>query len=152
MIRHAVFAAIFVLPLSAAPALATAATGTNCATMTDAYAKERFARWNASLASGTADAVTLWYTPDAKVHLAVKEKPSTDQQALRSFYEGAMLKGIKADLKDRKLSATGCNTATDNGRVVYRIGDRSVEATYKKVYENRGGVWLIKEHSSTKVQ
>jgi hypothetical protein len=142
-------AALALAPLAIGPAAAT--TGQSCKSFTEAEVKERFDRWSASLASGTADAVTLWYTPDAKVHLAIKDKPATDPAALRAFYEKAMVDGLKVDLKDRKVSV-GCNTATDSGRLTYTIGGKSVTAEFKKVYENRDGVFLIKEHTSTVVR
>lgn len=138
------------MPFLAVPALATAAgTGQACPKMSEAEVKDRFDRWNASLATNTADAVTLWYTPDAKVHLAVKDKPATDPKALRSFYEGAMIKGMKVEVKDRKIEL-GCNSAIDSGKYVYKIGNDTVTANFRKVYEKRDGVWLIKEHSSTR--
>ncbi|MEJ1160952.1 hypothetical protein [Prosthecomicrobium sp. N25] len=142
-------AVVALAPLAITPA--AAATGQSCKSFTEAEVKERFDRWNASLASGSADAVTLWYTPDAKVHLALKDKPAADQKALRAFYEGAMIKGVKVELKDRKITL-GCNTATDQGRLVYRVGNETVTADYRKVYENRDGVFLLKEHTSTRVQ
>lgn len=147
--KLAVSTALALVPLMALPA--AAATGKDCRPFTEAEVRERFDRWNASLKSGTADAVTLWYTPDAKVHLAVKEKPATDPNTLRSFYEGAMIKGFSAEPKDRKIEI-GCNTATDSGRVTYRLGSETVEAQYRKTFENRDGVWLIKEHVSTRVR
>lgn len=137
-----------ILAGTATPALATTTTK-DCKPFSAIDAKDRFERWNASLASGTADAVALWYAPDAKLQLAIADKPIDDQRALRQFYEGAMLKGLKAEVKERKPLEVACNVATDRGVVEYTHGGKTVKAEFKKVYEVQNGVWLIKEHQST---
>ena len=125
----------------------------DCAAVTDAEIAALFDRWNASLGTGSPDAVTANYARDAVLLPTVSNTPRTDHALIRDYFVTFLQKKPVGTIDTRTITI-GCNMASDVGTYTFALTDEAgkvnnVAARYSYVYALENGQWLIKHHHSS---
>lgn len=133
-------------------ATAAMAETRNCETATKEQIAALFDRWNASLQTKKAEEVVKNYAADAVLLPTVSNKPRTDHEGIKDYFEHFLQKSPKGVINSRTIHI-GCNEAFDVGTYTFTLtadGKTSdVAARYTYIYELRDGKWLITHHHSS---
>lgn len=112
-----------------------------------------FDGWNLALASLDADRVARRYWDDAVLLATVSNRPRTDHESIRDYFEHFLEKHPRGRVDTRTVQVA-CNVAIDAGTYTFSLMDekgavKEVAARFTYVYAFRDGEWRIAHHHSS---
>ncbi len=130
---------------------AHAANTSQCAVLTHTDAADLFDRWNTALAGSDVMQLVGLYSDRAELAADVEDVPHRGRQAILTYYESLLRRHPQASVVSRTIE-TGCNVATESGRILYRVtGKRKgtrmlLGGQYHTRYRFEAGAWRIDRH------
>ncbi|GAA1582423.1 SgcJ/EcaC family oxidoreductase [Actinoplanes couchii] len=116
----------------------------------EAQIRELFVEWNASLATGDSGKVADRYAADAVLVPTVSNEVRADRARIVDYFDHFLENDPTAVITESHVSVLDADTAVDTGTYRFTLGgDRTVDARYTFVYEQRDGAWLIVNHHSS---
>ncbi len=142
-----------VLLHAAAAAAPSAAAPPRCAPVESAEVASWFDGWNLALASLDPERVAKRYWDDAVLLATVSNRPRTDHESIRDYFEHFLQNHPRGRIDTRSVQVL-CNTAVDMGTYSFSLMDkggavREVAARYTFVYTFHDGEWRIAHHHSS---
>lgn len=120
-----------------------------CAKTDETTVASLFDRWNESLKTLDSDKVVANYADDAVLLPTVSNKPRTNHEEIKDYFNSFLKKGPTGVI-DKRFIKIGCNVAQDVGTYTFTFKDgQKVSARYTYVYEYEDGKWLIAHHHSS---
>lgn len=127
---------------------------TSCSPVTEKEIANLFDKWNASLTSKDAKAVSRHYADDAVLLPTLSNRSRTTPAAIGDYFAEFLEKSPKSTILSRKITLA-CNTAYDVGTYKFHLIDKNshlasdITARYSFIYSYRNGKWLITHHHSS---
>jgi uncharacterized protein (TIGR02246 family) len=113
-----------------------------------------FDRWNAALKTGSANAVTSLYAPDAILQPTVSNKVRSTPAQIEDYFQHFLAAKPVGQINYREIRHLGPDAAMDSGVYTFTLTQadgtkRDVQARYTFLYERLDGQWKIINHHSS---
>ena len=116
--------------------------------------EELFDRWNAALATGDPDAVTLLYADDAILLPTVSNQVRHTSAEIRAYFVDFLRKRPRGTIDEANVRELG-EIAVNSGVYSFTLAENGVDTVvpcrFTFVYRRRGDGWAIIEHHSSRM-
>lgn len=113
-----------------------------------------FDRWNSALQTGSAQAVTGLYAPNAILQPTVSNQVRSTPAQIQDYFDHFLAAKPVGQINYREIRHLGPNAAMDSGVYTFTLTSatgqtRQVQARYTFLYERLNGQWMILNHHSS---
>lgn len=113
-----------------------------------------FDRWNKALQTGSAQAVTGLYAPNAILQPTVSNQVRSTPAQIQDYFDHFLAAKPVGQINYREIRHLGPNAAMDSGVYTFTLTSatgqtRQVQARYTFLYERLNGQWMILNHHSS---
>ncbi|MCE0461047.1 MULTISPECIES: SgcJ/EcaC family oxidoreductase [Pseudomonas] len=113
-----------------------------------------FDKWNATLKTGSASAMTSLYAPDAMLQPTLSNKVRTTPAEIQDYFDHFLMGKPVGTINFREIHRLGPDAAMDSGVYTFTLTNadgskKDVQARYTFLYERLDGQWKIINHHSS---